>query len=369
MNQGSRRVLHAISSMGGGGAERQLTYLARGLRESGWEVDVALLSGGTNLERLESSGARIHCIRAKGNYDPSILFRLGKLISQCAPSIVQTWLPQMDVACGLASWGSGVPWILTERSSALSYENGIKSLLRDFAAKRASAIVCNSRVGEAYWRARVNDDSRVVVIPNAIPLSEIDSTPPVRAEISGVPPGEKIVLYVGQLSSGKNVLTLVEALGRVFSRGPGMAILCGEGSARDALEERIGKLGMGARIRLAGFVDPVWGWMKRADVFAFPSLFEGQPNSVLEAMACGCRLVVSEIGAHREILDDQSAILVNPHDVVEIADAIERALSDPSPTHRAEARRRSEGYSLQSCTRRYLECYETALGSSSTVSH
>jgi glycosyltransferase involved in cell wall biosynthesis len=103
--------------------------------------------------------------------------------------------------------------------------------------------------------------------------------------------------------------------------------------------------------------------MKRADVFVATSLFEGQPNAVLEAMACGCPLVVSDIPAHRELLDETTALLVNPHKADALAEAILDVLSAPAAAL-ARARKARAGVaslSIPSVARRYAELYESVL--------
>ena len=83
---------------------------------------------------------------------------------------------------------------------------------------------------------------------------------------------------------------------------------------RAAVEAAVAGLGLADRVRLVGFVPDAWAWMKRASVLVSPSLFEGHPNVVLEAAACGCPLVVSDIPAHREFLDGENAVLVDTGD-------------------------------------------------------
>src|SRR5687767_4452068 len=74
------RVLHLIPSLGGGGAERQIAYLARGLVASGVDVHVGYLREGSNFERLAASGATLHPIASRGNYDALLVARIVRLI-------------------------------------------------------------------------------------------------------------------------------------------------------------------------------------------------------------------------------------------------------------------------------------------------
>ena len=104
--------------MAGGGAERQLTYLARELATLGWDVHVALIRRGPNWLRLRESGATIHEVASSGSYDARKLQRLRRVIGAVQPDLIQVWLLQMEVFGGLAAMTTRTPWIFSERASA-----------------------------------------------------------------------------------------------------------------------------------------------------------------------------------------------------------------------------------------------------------
>src|SRR5688572_18448158 len=91
-------VLHIIPTLLGGGAERQLSYLAGETAKRGWDVYVAYLKEGMNCQRLENAGVTLIKLPANGNHDPSILWNLVRLVNRLRPSVVQTWILQMDIA-------------------------------------------------------------------------------------------------------------------------------------------------------------------------------------------------------------------------------------------------------------------------------
>jgi glycosyltransferase involved in cell wall biosynthesis len=337
----SRRILHCIPGMGGGGAERQLAYLSGELVRLGWDVHVALVRGGPNLPRLEQSGATIHRLEPRGNYDPGILWSLSRIIERLQPDLVQLWLLQMEIAGAIAARLRGVPWILSERCSEGAYPATFKHRLRQWMAAGATAVVSNSTGGRAYWEPRLDSRTGHYVIPNALPLDEIGAVAPVAADDSGIAAADAVVLFAGRLTEQKDPATVIRALTRVLERPAVTAVLAGEGPLRDAMGALAQAQPAGNRIRFTGYVENLWAWMKRARVFVSPSLFEGHPNTVLEAAACGCPLVVSDIPAHREFLDEHSAVFVPPADPISVANAIAGVLDDPSAAReRAVAARR-----------------------------
>jgi glycosyltransferase involved in cell wall biosynthesis len=319
------RIMYCIPTLENGGAERQLSYLALELKRRGHDVHAAFLREGINLNRMRTGGVESHRLPHSGNYDPAIFLRLLGLIRKIRPDIIQTSLPQMDILAGAAALASGARWVLKESSSAAAYPAGWKSKLRAVLSGRADAIVSNSKAGDAYWRSQ-GARRPLHVIPNGLPFDEIAEARPAVATDLALEPDEKMLLYAGRMDSGKNVENLIVALSRVASEVPVTALLCGDGALRPALEGLVAELGLKRRIVFTGYVANLWALMKRADAFAFLSRFEGCPNVVLEAMACGCPLVVSDIPAHREILDERSARFAHPDDPAEIAEAIKTTL-------------------------------------------
>lgn len=356
------RLLHLTQDLAAGGAQRQLSYLAPALADMGHEVHVAFVDGGPNLSRLEASGAVLHHIgrgsrqvsRGRGwhNYDPRVLPRLSALIRKIEPDLAQTWIQHMDIFGGPACRWAGVPWILREPGSAIAYPKSLKTLARIAIAQAASLVVVNSAEGERSWIRQAAKVPRVL-IPNGVPVDEIEKTKP-------APFAETGILFAGRFEECKNLPKLVPALFEVLRNWPGSAAcLCGRGPELEWVRVRAEKEGMAGRMLLPGVVTDLWAKLRSAAAFVSVSLYEGCPNAVLEAMAAGCPLVVSDIPAHRALLDDQSAWFVDPGDSAAIACAILSAVSC-----RAEASRRAEcakalvpAFSVPAMAHRYDEVY------------
>ncbi len=348
--------------MNGGGAERQLVYLATELTRRKWDIHVALLKDGPNYGKLLASGCTVHKIGSQGNHDVRIVARLLKLIRCIQPHVVQTWINQMDVFGGIASRLASVPFILSERSSAANYPQGFKNTLRVAVGRRADAIVCNSAGGKDYWETKIGQSVRIYVIGNGLPINDI-TTAGETPQAFPASSHSEVLLFAGRFSPEKNIFNLVRAFKDVASRRNAMLMLCGDGALRNEVETLIEKEGLTGRIVVAGHVESVWQIMKRADLFVTVSTHEGLPNAVLEAMACNCPLVVSDIPAHRHLLDEEIALFVNPNDVSSIAEGIIACLD-----RRGQARKRAEkarksavSFSIQEITDKYERVYSNVL--------
>ncbi len=148
----------------------------------------------------------------------------------------------------------------------------------------------------------------------------------------GLPEDEPLVLFVGNLKRAKGPGLFVEALGRLARNGgaPAGAIL-GSGPYRTALERAIRARGLQGRVHLAGAADhPVMAtWYAAADAVCLPSLMEGVPNVVLEALACGRPVVATAVGGIPEVMDETCGALVPAGDVEALAEALAGVLNRP----------------------------------------
>ena len=177
------------------------------------------------------------------------------------------------------------------------------------------------------------------------------------------------MLYVGRLTSDgsaeKNLNVSLEAFARLRQQEDVFAILCGEGPQRPELEMLRHKLGLDADVHFTGYLPAVsvWALMKKASLFVSLSAYEGCPNTVMEAMACGCPLVLSDIPAHREILDETCALFVEPSNIQQTADAIVEALFNTTAAEGRAliAKQKTQKWSIARLARNYERVYKDVL--------
>ena len=348
------RILFCIPTLGGGGAERQVRLLVKEFARRGVAIGLLTRFEGRDLDELRGHGVACVPIGDIGNHNPRLPLVVAREAAGGKWDIVQSWIAQMDVLVGLCAPLGAFRWVLSERSAPIHYVRGWKNALRKRLGARADLVVANSKSGLAYWR---DEPVRKTLIPNAIDFVAIGEK--LTAEPTARAGGEPLILSIGRFDRWKNFAPLILAQAALRDQGrPARLVILGDGPLRHSLEKLISDLSLADRVELPGFVPDVRQWLTRADLFVSISLYEGQPNAVLEAAAARVPAVLSGIKEHRELMLGV-AMFTDPHDPRDIAGGIARLLDNPALARKyaQAAHARIEGQSVEAVATRYLECY------------
>src|SRR5690606_14697264 len=133
-----------------------------------------------------------------------------------------------------------------------------------------------------------------------------------RAQL-GIDADARLIVYVGRLVEAKGLRELLAAFGRLSQDDATLRLaLVGDGVMREELEALVRVAGLHERIVLTGGMEPddVARWLGAADLLSLPSWSEGYPNVVVEALACGCPVVATDVGGTREIIGQDNGLLI-----------------------------------------------------------
>lgn len=319
----NRRVLICIPTMEGGGAERQVANLAHGLAAEAWDVHVALVRKGSNFSALVDSAAEVHFLRASSL---GLVTSLMQAICRIRPAVINTWLPAMDIVGGAVAAAARVPWVATERSSAAAYPQSVRNRVRANLLPRASFVIANSQCGLEYLLLNGCRPDAVVQISNSV--AEVRSVRRFTERRDTTR-----VLAAGRLTRAKDLPTLLRGFSTVALALPDVTFeICGTGPLFQYCAEWIAAHALQDRVNLCGYDAALMTRMQESDMYVSASRFEGQPNTVLEAMALGCPALLSDIPAHRQLAGG-CASYFPVGDACALADAVIRHARDPSDTH------------------------------------
>ena len=291
------RVLHVITGLEHGGAERQLALLLRHLPAAGRSplaCEVATLTRtGTLGAQFRSAGIPVHEVGMRHNRDLAALPRLVRLIRRGRYDIVHTHLYRACVYGRVAARLAGAPRIIaTEHSLGDGHiegrvpSRGVRALYR--ATERlGSATVAVSPTVAGRLRGWGVPPGRIVVIPNGIDAEGFAFDAARRASTRrrlGIGPGERVVGGVGRLVPTKRFDLLIEAIAPLDDV---RLLIVGSGPDRARLQRLAGDLGVARRVVFAGGTSDVAGALAAMDVLAAPSEQETFGLAVLEALAAG----------------------------------------------------------------------------------
>lgn len=355
-------VALAITDLDVGGAERALVALATGLDRRRWSPSIYCLGPAGALARpLVDAGIAVTCLDVNKRRPVAAVRRLARCFRADRPSLVQGFLFHANVASRLAARLSGVP--VAVGGLRVAERRAQWHLLVDALTFGLSAgSVCVSEGVRRYSRdvGRL-PPGRLWTIPNGVDPGPIDVAPAADRASLGLAVGDRVALFVGRIDAQKGVSTLLDAWRRALGDRPDWHLLVvGEGPERAALQRDE------PRIHWLGRRGDVFGLLKVADMFVLPSLWEGMPNAVLEAMAAGLPVVGTRVeGTAELVVEGETGWLVAPGDAAALAAALTLAADDPAARARlgAAGRVRVESvYTMKRVTQAYDRLWSTLLG-------
>jgi glycosyltransferase involved in cell wall biosynthesis len=312
MSMGKIRVALCITDLEVGGAERSLVELATHIDRARFEPVVYSIAprpkAGRDLlvARLDEATIPVRFLDAPRRWLLPIAWRRlrGLLLAQ-EPHVVQTFLFHANILGRLAAWSHGVGPVVSgirvaERGSP--WHLWVDRWTQGLVARN----VCVSQAVAQFSivQGRLPPD-KLVVIPNSVDATRFTNLRPADLRLLGVPEGREVVIYVGRLQRQKGLRGLIASASGWLGRLAGHdLLLLGEGPEGPALRRQCRELGIAGRVHFAGWRADVPALLAGSRLLVLPSLWEGMPNVVLEAMASGLPVVAMDVEGVRELLGD-----------------------------------------------------------------
>ena len=364
------RVALCITDLDVGGAERCLQNLAIGLERARFDPVVYCLGPrpknreASCVELIESAGIPVHCLEAsKPWHFTRTLRRLTGLLTSQSPQILQSFLFHANFMGRLAGRRAGVPHILSGIRVAERH-SWWHLMLDRWTQGMVERHVCVS-TGVAKFSASEAGLARdgLVVIPNGIDCDSVAATQPIDLADLGLPPGRRVITFVGRLEPQKGLPWLLETAVGWLPNVPGHdLLLVGAGPQETSLRDLIGQLGISDRVHLAGWRADVLEILRASDMLVLPSLWEGMPNVVLQAMALGLPVLATRVEGTCELLGDLSGPQTTPYGETQVfSEKLVAILSTPSEAARlgtANQLRARQKFSLAEMVHAYEDLWQ-----------
>ena len=377
------KVLQIIPTLDQSGAEKQLIQVATGLPRDEFQVHVAVLTRTGPLAReLEAANIPYTLINKTAKIDLLAYHRLKKLIREIKPDIVHTWLFAGNAYGRAAAFACKVPVVFAGEYCVDPWKGRSHFLIDRYLARKTDAILTNSTGVADFYAQNGIPAERFVVIHNA-------ATPPSKEQRAmfmkreqvfeelELKPAKHIIAMVARLWPQKRIQEAIWAADMLKFAGEDFQFLIfGDGPQADELVCYRNSICVNDRVHLLGHRGDVTRFMPHFDILWCTSAYEGQSNSILEAMSFGVPVIASDIPGNRDlVMHDVTGFLTPEH-----GDDFRRRSRDlvkrttqlfEDPAKRAElgqaaAQRIAEHFTLEQMIARHAGLYRKMLHKSLT---
>jgi glycosyltransferase involved in cell wall biosynthesis len=373
MQRGDVKVLQLISSGGYYGAENMLLNLCASQEKAGCSNSLLLfynvhVPNVEFYERARRRGISVRMVHCKGKADWRAVRQIQDYIREDSIDVVHTHGYKADLYGYVAARREEKPLVATCHNwvggtAAL----GIYNRLDRMVLKRFNAIATVSdAVSESLLRSGI-PAARIRTIANGIDVEAF-----AEAALSATASSAKVIGVVARLDRQKGFEYLLGALSELCSLFSGLkVVITGDGPDRSAIEQMIARDGLQKNVTLAGPKTDMPAVYAAMDIFVLPSLNEGLPMTVLEAMAASRPIVATRVGAIPSVIrHGETGLLVNPRDTAGLKDALARLLTDPELCRRMGAQARDwvgRHYTSDAMALQYRLMYDEVVGKQRVV--
>ena len=326
------RIAFCITDLDPGGAERALVQLVTRLDRARWEPAVFCLAGeGSLAGQLRVTGVPVVCLGARHWPYLGSVARLVRELRRFQPAILQTFLFHANLAGRLAARMAGIGAVISGIRVA-EKRSRIPLAIDRWTNWLVKTNVCVSQAVADFSISQARLPSKkIVVIPNGVDAAMFASARPADLSAFGITPESRVFVSIGRLDPQKGFDDLIKAAALVIPSHPqAHFLIVGEGPERDRLSRLIDEMNMAAHVHLAGWRADVAELLAASYALVLPSLWEGMPNVVLEAMASALPVVGTRVeGMSEMVIEGQTGLLVPPRDAHALAAAVETLLANP----------------------------------------
>jgi len=369
------RLLHLLNTLEDASINRFVLNLAQGLDQKRYQLHIGCLyEGGPLADELTRAGASVVNFEMQGYRDLGVVSRVYRYIRCHDVQVVHTHILRADLVGWLTSRLAGSHYLFATKHN-LGYAAGqekraVRNLLYYVSLYMPDVIITVSdRLRQRLVCLPGLSDGRVFTIQYGIDAGHYfmpEARSACRREL-GASDEIDLIGYLGRLVAGKGLETLIQAMPAILQMHPqARLLLAGEGPLRSSLVKLAYDTGIAPAVFFTGFRADVPRLLAALDLVVLPSLTEGLPLSLLEAMAAGKPVVATPVGGVVELIEDEvTGLLVPPSDPAVLAMAILRLLEDKKLARRVGLQARfqtASRFSLQRMVQAYDAVYQTWLG-------
>lgn len=380
-----KRILHIIPTLGGGGAERQLVNLVSNTSADKFDHYIcAFEQSNFFAPAIRQAGFEVKELGVSGKHPwLSATRKISSIVRKYKPDLICTWLYDAGIVGRMVRLRySDIPLICTLHLTQYEPETiqggnwsptkveGLR--LIDWATNKITNqyfAACSEEVKNSYCRTLGIDPADITTIYNGIDpeyLKSEDGAPQKIRREFGISDDDFVYLSVGRLAPQKNYPHLLTVFKQVTESIPkARLVIIGDGDIEKDLKNLANSLNIEDKVYFFGRRTDIGACLEMADVFVMPSLFEGMPLALLEAMFKQLPCIVSRIKVLEEaITDNESGLLIEPTDVTDLHRAMVKIYREPELRERYGKRAleiAQQRFHIQTIAKQWEDFYDKVL--------
>ncbi len=371
------KILHFISSSGFFGAENVVITLAKEQRRQGVEVVIGVFmekshSASDIAFRAKKEGIPLKEFVCEGKFDFKTILAIRRVVTQYKIDVIHSHNYKSNFYVLLASFGLKINKVTTCHNWR-SYGIKMKAyeLLDKVLLNRFDAIVCVSKDLLKEVKAIIRMPDKVCFIGNGVDTSnfQVEKTVKCKALLRhyfNINENDKLVGIIGRLTEEKGHIYLLKAFAKVshkFSKVKLMIV--GDGPLKNSLQSTVDSLQIESKVIFTGIRDDIPELLDLMDIFVLPSLDEGMPMAVLEAMAARKPIITSGVGAIANLIENEKeGLIISPGNTEEIADMLIELFNDEKKAKELAdnaCKKVFSKFSAENMAKQYSRIYEKLL--------
>jgi len=340
LNKQRVTVFHLITELDRGGAQMALYRLLAHGDNGRFQPHVICLYNGDKVVawQIRQLGIPVTDLGMNAPWRLDALWRLYRIMRRERPSILHTWMFHANIPGRILGRLAGIPVIISSERT-MGQEGRARRLLNRLSGRLPDRIICVSQQVADFAAQEIGlPPAQLTVIRNGIDMDQFTDLPDqqlARAAF-GLPTQGRIMAAIGRPRPVKGFSYLLEAFAQIAADQPDLYLLfVGDGPDKRPLQAAAQQLPGANGVIFLGDQQGIPRLLAALDLLVLPSLWEGLPNIVLEAMAAGLPVVATAVGGTPElVIDGETGLLVPPHDPAALAQAILTLLRDPDLARR-----------------------------------
>ncbi len=316
-------VVHLTTDSAIGGTERMILATAEGLSKQRFRSTVVTLCGGGVLEQFcAEKGIAYRSVNMKSKKDFFAVFRLYKILKDLRADILHTYLFHANTLGRVVGKFLGIPVILSGQRNVDIWRRWYHNLIDRLTTRFCSVIISNSNAGKIFLHQEVGiPEHKIDVVQNGVFLPEV-----AQSSSSDL----FTILNVASLTEKKGQEYLITAFSRLREDGiSAKLVIVGDGPQRAYLEDCVVTAKISDMVEFLGFQESVDAYLRNCDVFVLPSLWEGLPVALMEAMAYGKPCIATRVGGIPELITDGvDGVLLEPKNPLALYESLLRLYKD-----------------------------------------